>query len=55
MMVIALSTFLLAIPSQPAIVRLTIVKSKKENCKQKSNQQHGLRSCHLFVLLWCKG
>ncbi len=27
----------------------------RELYKQKSDQQHGLKSCHLFVLLWCKG
>jgi hypothetical protein len=48
-MVPAPSTFFPIIPSQPTIVRLIIVKSKQKNCKQESDQQHGLRSCHLLV------
>jgi len=49
-MVPAPSTFLPAIPSQVVAARLTIVKSKQEYYKQKSDQQHGLKSCHLLVL-----
>jgi hypothetical protein len=41
------STFFFTIPFQPTIVRLTIVKLKQKNYKQESNQQHGLKSCHL--------
>jgi len=47
-MVLAPSTFLLAIPFHPT-TRFYIVKSKQENCRQESNQQHGLKSCRLFV------
>jgi hypothetical protein len=55
MMVQAPSTFLLAIPSQLATRRFIVVKSKQENCRQESDQQHGLKSCHLLVFLWCRG
>jgi len=54
-MVLAPLIFLPAIPSQPTTSRLIVVKLKQENCRQKYDQQHGLRSHHLLVFLWCKG
>jgi len=56
MMVLAPSTFLLAIPFQHATTKLTVVKLKHENYKQKSNEQHGLRFHHLLVFFfWYMG
>jgi hypothetical protein len=49
------STFLPVIPSQPTTIRLIIVKSKQENYKQEFGQQHGLKSRHLLIFLWCRG
>ncbi len=48
-MVLAPSTFLLVIPFQPATTNFIIVKSKQKNYRQEFDQQHGLKSCHLFV------
>jgi hypothetical protein len=53
-MVLPPSTFLLAIPFQPTTTIFTIVKLKQKNYRQEHDQQHGLKSCHLFFL-WCKG
>jgi uncharacterized membrane protein len=47
-MVLAPSTFLLAIPFQPTTTIFTIIKLKQKNYMQEFDQQHGLRSYHFY-------